>query len=395
MKLSIRFSRATAVFSAAVLSLASLVPALMPGTVSAYGSITSRYIRLSSSQLGGTDVTYFASFNIATTGNVGGVVIDFCQTSPIIGDTCTAPTGFDVNESTVAVAQTTISGFTVNAATDTNTLILTNGTPQSLTSGNTVTITLGTSAANDGVSNPTDNDTGTAGNQPGTFYARILTFDTAANAAAYSSTASGGGTGAVDAGGVALSTANQLTITSKVQERLTFCVYVTGTSCATAGATTSINLGDSNGVLDPGVQYTNNSAKFGLSSNAANGVVVNMKGGTLKRTPGCADGTGQNCSIDPLGNSATAGSAGTEQFGVRVASSGGSLAATAPYNSGTDYAFDDNNTTGTQSTYGKQIASMSAGTEQTGTLTFVGNIAYTTESGIYTTSLTFIATGTY
>jgi hypothetical protein len=409
MVITDKLRRPSALAAAALLVVASLVPLLSAKKANAYGLVTERNIKISSSNAAATDVTYLAAWKAATTTTVGGVVIDFCSTSPIIGDTCTAPAGFDVNEAGLAFTQSGLAGFTLHANTDTNTLIFTNGTPQALTSGTAYSLTLGGAGASDGITNPTGGTPGVAPENNITFYARILTYDTQANAAAYSSVAAGGGTGVVDAGGIALSTANQLTITAKVQERLTFCVYTSGVSCAT-GVGNSITLGDGNGVLDSNVEYTNNTAKFGVSTNA-NGnvaacedvdatvcsVIIRIKGGTLKSTPGCADGSGQTCSINPVGVAAATTAAGTEYFGLRVSSSGAPLVGTAPYDggTGTQYAFDDNNTTGTQSIYGDSISTFNAGTEQTGTLTFVGDIGATTEPGIYTTTLTFIATGTY
>src|ERR1041385_6828465 len=80
--------------SAGVLAAVSLVPLLTSRTAHAYGLVTARSIKLSSSAQAATDVTYSTSFTIATTSNVGGMVVDVCSNSPIIGDSCTAPTGF-------------------------------------------------------------------------------------------------------------------------------------------------------------------------------------------------------------------------------------------------------------------------------------------------------------
>ncbi len=407
---------------ALMLVAASLVPLLTARKAHAYALISARSIKLSSSKASDTDVTYSVSFNPGSNGSVGGMVVDVCSNSPIIGDSCTGPTGFKFHaksgDNTLAVAnQSGLSGnnFSVDvagAADDDNTAVFSR-TAGALSTGTQVTIDLGSSGGSDGVDNPTGGTPGVAPENNITFYARILTFDTAAHAEAYTSTAAGGGTGAVDAGGVALSTANQLTVTAKVQERLTFCVYTSGTACAN-GIGNSITLGDVNGVLDNNTEYTNNTAKFGVATNAnglgANSVSIRLKGGTLKNTPGCADGTAHNCSIDPVGNTETDTASGTEYFGLCVSPSASPLVAASPYsgnaaancdvtgsgNNGTNkYGFDDNNTTGTQSTYGQSIATFNAATEKTGTLDFVGDIGATTEPGIYTTTLTFIATGTY
>ena len=383
--------------SLAVFAAAVLAPAFISSPVSAYGLLATRSVQLSSSANGsltaGQDVTYKVKFNVATdTTDVGGILVMFCSNSPIIGDSCTAPSGFDVNEGSVALTLVQgITGFTMHANTTANKYILTNGSADNPGANETYEFDLGTAAASDGVTNPTNVNT--------SFYARILTYDTAANAAAGDPTTLTGGTGTIDAGGIALSTASQVTIQSKVQERLTFCIY-TGSGPCPGSMTNPVTLGDTNGVLDPAVSYTtstsaNGNPKFGLSSNAGGGVVVRMKGGTLKRTLACADGTGQNCSINPIGGTAAAPATSSEQFGVRLLNPGATITATAPYTAAGNYAFDDNSTDGTQSTYGDQVASMAAAAEESSELQFVGNIAATTESGIYSTTLTFIATGTY
>lgn len=433
MVITDKLKRPSLLAVAALLVVASLVPVLRSREkVFAYGLVPQRSIKISSSKAfvsGDPDVTYTVTFTAATTGTVKGVVIDFCAgtSSPIIGDVCTAPSSFTVGTPTVA-NQAGISGFTAASANTGRTLVLTKVAGSAVTGGTTV-ISFDITT----VKNP---DT------TGTFYARILTYANSSGAsspATYTATANGTDTtGVVDAGGIALSTANQLTITAKVQERLTFCIYTTGADCA-SGTGNSIILGDANGVLDNNVEYTNNVARFGVSTNA-NGytgncatdfdpdanptlcsVVVRMKGGTLKSNPACPDGVTQTCSINPIGGTPTDTAAGTEQFGLCVgfASSQTPLLATQPYDGGNTtplcdvtnsnspggnstpgvttnlYAFDDNNTTGTKSPYGQVISTFNAATEKTGILEFVGNIAATTEPGVYTTTLTFIATGTY
>jgi hypothetical protein len=390
----------------AALLMASILPAVISAKAHAYGLLGSRFIEMSSSKQADTDVQYNVSFNVATAGAIGGVVVDFCGDSPIIGDTCTAPTGFDVNEATLNIASPSAAftspspAFSINAATDTNTLIYTStaGT-SSQSSGTTLTFTLGDGTAGHGVTNPNTTNT--------TFYARILTFDTAANAAAYSSTAANGGTGAIDAGGVALSTANQITVTSKVQERLAFCVY-TGANCAAGGS--SVALGNDKGVLDPNGAFVDKNTKYDVSTNAANGVTIRLKGDTL---------VSGSFNISAIGGTATASSPGSEQFGLCTYQSTGSgltpdnlydgdsagttstactgttqtagTASTGGDNSAA-FAFD---TTNTNTTYGQPIATKTAGTSSTGVISFIGNISNTTEAAIYTTTLTFVATGTY
>lgn len=388
--------------------------------------MSERNIRLSSSANGtltdGQDVTYRVGFKVADdTQNIGGIVVEFCANTPIIGDSCTAPTGFDVDAANLAIANVTfITGFTVDVAESTvNKVVLNHATSINPGTAELIEFELGTAAANDGIDNPENANT--------TFYARILTYTSATGADDYTSTDIDGPTNTtppVDAGGVALSTAAQITITAKVPEKLTFCVYTTGTGndCTTKSGT-AITLGDTNGVLSDTGAYVDKNAKYTVATNALFDVVIRVKGGTLKTTPACPETTGQSCSIDATGDPGAVSAPGTEQFGFCTYVSNdttptATLTPTAPYNDSTDcatttqtagtgtpggagtptpatFAFFNDSTAGTTSTYGDQFANKDAGTFSTGILVFLGNITTTTEPGIYTTTLTFIATGTY
>ena len=110
---------------------------------------------------------------------------------------------------------------------------------------------------------------------------------------------------------------------------------------------------------------------------------------------------------------AAASSAGTEQFGMCLfQSTGAGLTLpnatysnancnTTTQTSGTgstggvgtaQFGFNTTNTLGAN---GDTIATKPAGSSSTATMAFVGNVAYTTEAGIYQTTLTYIATGQY
>jgi hypothetical protein len=270
------------------------------------------------------------------------------------------------------------------------------GTNTAVASATAVTIPLGSSGVSDGLTNPS------TGNH--TFYARILTFATAGAAQAYTSGTPGS---YVDAGGVALSTANQIQITAKVQERLSFCVYDRA-NCA--AGTSGIALGNFNGVLDPAGEYVDKQAKFDISTNALSGATVVLKGDTLKSGA---------FSITAQGGTSAVTNPTNEQFGMCLWQSTGSglTLPNATYNhascntvvqnagpSGTgnntpgsaagsaQFGF---NTTNTTSASGDTIANKPAGSTSTATLAFIGNISNTTEAGIYTTNLQLIATGTY
>lgn len=400
-----KLSRPASLAVAALLFSASLVPLLSRQSVSAYGLVTSREIKMSSSAAGATDATYDVSFATATAASLGGMVIDFCANSPIVGDTCTAPTGFNTNDAALVLAnQSGVTDWAVDVADSTANQLTFTRTAAAVAAGVTISLDLGGAGASDGITNPT------TANQ--TFYARILTFTTAAGAQAYTSTAPGAEPPLVDAGGIALSTASQITVTAKVQERLTFCVYTSAANYADCSAVSgsAVTLGDTNGVLSDAGPFVDKNAKYNVSTNASSNVTIRAKGATL---------TSGSFTISQIGATAAASAAGTEQFGICTYrdTGGGSAGLTpaGPYDDGNCsattqtagtatpggagtalFAYDtstagDNLTT----TFGDTIATKTPGAQSTGVLVFIGNISTTTEPGIYTATLTFIATGNY
>lgn len=340
--------------------------------------------------------SYNLSFRTMSTYTGQGVVVDFC-TSPILSSTCTAPTGFSVGAGTAT--------FTTNSA-PMNTLSWTASAGQ-VNTGRTFRITQATGVS---FTSATDVDiTITNVQNPttlGTFYARIYTYTTVAGANGYTDTNPDAGAAHTDDGGVALSTANVVTVTAKVQETLLFCVFTsvstTGVSCP--GTISGVVIGDANGVLSSTTtNYLSNTAgvtpfyaQLGLASNATSGVIVRAKSpATL--TSGAntitASGAGSgSCTADSA-------AAGTDQFGFNVtAGSGGTGAQTADagYACGAgSHSFDATNLV---ATYGDPVLSTAGpSTEPTSEalVQFMAKASTTTKSGIYTASFTFIATGTY
>jgi hypothetical protein len=162
--------------------------------------------------------------------------------------------------------------------------------------------------------------------------------------------------------------------------------------------------------------YVNNDANYQIATNAGSGVNVTMTGTTLCRTTGSNCQPGANYSADTIaaiGTTPATSAVGTSQFGMCADTQGSSvLTAASTYadsinncNSGlstgiysgtSKFGFDDSTTTGTNSASGSQVISSTAGVPSyTGSFAFLGNIASTTTAGIYTTSLNFVATGTF
>jgi hypothetical protein len=376
--------------------------------------LTSRSLRLSSSANGsvavgsagtggnGTKAKHTATFTMATSGaTVGSVALIYC-TSPIPQTSCTssaAATGDESHLTSASISGTglggsgwaldtttsnpTITGYgTCNGATGTtrdNCVLLKASSAGANTGTPTITVQYG-GGASDYVTNPT--------NDNNTFYVRIIVF----SGTDYSTV--------VDNGGVANSTAQQIDITAKVQEKLNFSVgktYVApGATCTAFSDDGALALGDSSGVLDSAVAYDALSY-FRVSTNALNGAAVQYSGDTLK--------SGAN-DVNALASESLS-SPGSEQFGLglntanadysfsSLSPAGGYDEANGNINPVVAAKFNyDTNSVTTPVT----LASVGAGTTvtcDTGVVRYIGNISTITPPGIYTTSVTYFALPTF
>lgn len=388
-----RMRRYAFLMMALLLGAITFTPLFEQKVFAAGSQVSSRSIKLSTSTPGANLVTYHVQFNSQSTGNIGGIVVQFCGDSPIIGSTsCTTTTAADASvtaspsvtnqSSTVGCSITT---FTTVAPLSTNTAVeISNATPVNFTTSNCLISFDITS-----VTNPTNT---------GSFYARIYTYASQANANAY--TIAGGGGTYVDYGGVALSTASQVSITATVQETLTFCTsgLVASNPPADCSAPTApaVTLGTGSPLtIDPAAVYDNSAGTYrtymGLATNANSGASVTMKSNWTCN--GLSRDNGASCGIPGSAGALTAGTAG---FGLKVATgtgTTGSLSAANGYSSGTFHM----GSTGSATTYGDQIASTSSApcTIAVSQLTFGATAATTTPAGVYSTNETLIATGTF
>jgi len=403
--------RTKAAITAIVFALALVLPVVLRPSIASALPLTERKITIASSQAGRDDTIYTANFKPGTTGTVLGFVIEFCDNSPLIGQTCNAPAGLDTNEATITVA----TGWTVHANTDANTLIVTRGAG-SYTAGVAETITLGTGAANNGIDNP---------NATGSYYARMLSYAVAADAQGYTDTAPGTYT---DYGGVALSTANQLTVTAQVQEQLTFCVgTINGAAPADcSGLTgTAVNIGVVNSgapsvspvAVVNGGNNVNGAAM--VSTNASFGVVVtyyaeqatsgtNHLGSLRVAGATCNAGVVQtdSCFRSPSTQTAFDGASPNENFGVTISTIDTTSGTTTNLVRDTNY---DGDGTAAQGFAWREdgstdaLASSAAGAqpenrvvdEEMLLLRFAARAAATTPTGVYTVTSTYIATSTF
>lgn len=353
----------------------------------------------------GTFVAYDITFSTTSTSTaIGGIVVDFCSNTPLIGDSCTAPAGFNANSASLtATSQTGLGAGTFavsTAAPQANRVILTRATPAAPSGTGSIELGNGT---NNGMTNP---------NSVGAFFARIYTYPSSATATSHNTASP---SGYVDYGGVALRTANVISITARVQESLIFCVFggaAPNNNCVAAGGSTTpaLTIGHQNGgsgaYFIDGSAVDSTDAFMQLSTNAGLGAVVNMRTST---SGGLVNGSN---SIPPVNSgSASPGAitAGTAAFGLIVfpgTGTFGSLTPTANYYDAThDTAGEgfwygmDNTTSGNNvaTTYGDTIASTGGAVSNNMTcrLTFAATASNVTPAGLYTANLALIATGTF
>ncbi len=280
-------NRSVAVISALALSLATILP-LVTGSAGA-AQVASRSIQMSQSQPSATGVTYSVSFTAPTgSQDIGGVVVDFCSDSPIVGVACNGVDGTSrPNLASAGVSGLTgLTGFTESADPDNdgNTIIITNATPENIADNTDIDFNI-TAAVNP--------------SNTGTFYARILTFSTEAAANAYNPTAT---TGFVDQGGIALSTAAVITITALVQESLNFAV--TGTSVTMGTGTPQI--------IDDTQQWISSAVNLDLDTNATSGLNIRLYGTHL--VSGSNNLSGNN--VENLTSGGVLTGAANNQFGI-------------------------------------------------------------------------------
>lgn len=395
MKVNLKELKRTAyVLVALFLSVVGIVEGLLTSTVYAFpvgAQVQTRSLRLSSSASDAAAVTYKVTFTAATSHTVRGIIVDFCDSTstPIIGDsTCntTNLSNFTVGASPSITPVSGITGsWTATALNSGRTLKVEKAAGDALTGGTTVV-----EFDINSVHNP---------NFTGTFYARLITYDDDTTDIDSYAPGTEGNTDAIDYGGFALSTANTISITAKVQESMTFCVSGADPTTDCGGTTApSLTIGHgANTILDSSAVDTAQ-VFLQISTNAQSGVVIRMK--NTAASGGLNSGSN---SIPPTGDTVATITAGTAAFGMRLADGTGgtgTLGGDANYESGTQYGMDAStggvDSSSVLTTYGDPILSSSAPVNNVeSTLTFAATASNTTPAGLYTATIILIATGSF
>lgn len=124
-----------------------------------------------------------------------------------------------------------------------------------------------------------------------------------------------------------------------------------------------------------------NAHTFSVNTTAANGYTVVVRGQTL---------TSGTSTVSAIGAIAVAPAIGTEQFGIRLTSSGGTGAVSSPYDT-TGFAYSGTATSVSQ----VSSASIGDGATTTYSVHYVANIAPTTVAATYVANIVYIATANF
>lgn len=310
------------------------------------------------------------TFTVPSVGdaNLGSIKFEYCTTASLTS--CTKPTGLDASSATFGnETGSSVTGFSMGdggtAPVPTQGVVVLTRTSASVSAGSQVIVQV------NNVVNPT------TANE--TFYVRITTYS-----------GEDGATGAVDAGTVTASTANQIDFSGVMPETLVFCTGTTVTVDCQTVTTGVIYFTD---LFSPSATVFTTS-EMAASTNAGQGYVITVSGATLE--------SGGN-SIPAIGGTGTAVSVGTSEFGMNLMNNatpnvgadispalGGDYTGSPAnnYDTADEFAFDDTQPVTVASSTGPSAA-------QKYTASYIVNVAGNQPPGTYTTTLTYICTPTY
>lgn len=313
--------------------------------------LANRSVKISNSTPG-AQAQYLFNFSVPAASNLGSIEFEFCDNNPLVGQPCTPPTGFSLS-SAVLSAQTGETGFVIDGTSTVNRLVLSRA--PGVSSAVPVSYTI------DNVTNPSVIKTA---------YVRLSTFA--------SSDATGPRT---DSGGVAFSMANSFLVQSYVPPYLTFCVGVTISSNCSTTTGDYLNFGE---LSSKQTKFL--SSQFAVATNDFTGYSATVAGITM---------TSGNNTIPALG-SPTVSKAGVSQFGMNLRANSSPSVGSEPTGFGTAVIAPDFAQTN-QFAFKNAVVVSSAMTTDFNvfTVSYIVNVAADQHPGVYSTTLTYIATASF
>lgn len=338
--------------------------------------------------------------------NAGAIVLDFCANTPVLGQSCTAPDGMDLDAAEIVSGGATIASATANK------IILT----KSFTAATPETIVINK------LTNPTTAFTDNV------VFVRMVSYVDGTAAALYESDdptnadldPAGGGAliAPIDSGSVSMFFNTDVTVQGTVLETMTFCVSGADIAPNCSGASTPVlTLGEDQGggllALVPGTVSTG-ALHVQMNTNATGGAVVRLKSsvpcGGLMRLGS------SECNIVAAGATNVVGNDNSAKFGVKLATATTAIGASNPIGTlipydadggGAGVAFydttnyklnwNDDDSVGVTSVFGDPILGTNdaPATNQNMALTFAASVGTSTPAGTYSTDLNLIAVGKF
>lgn len=314
--------------------------------------LTSRSVKIESS-LPSALTWHLFSFQLGSSGVVGSIEFEYCINSPFVGTPCTAPAGLSAIGAGLD-SESGMTGFNIHSNSTSNKLILSR-TP-AFTAAQPVAYTF--------------RDLQNPSTPSQTVFVRISTFA--------SDDASGSRT---DSGAVAFSTTRLFNVGGYVPPYLTFCVGVNVAADCSSATGSILNLGE----LSKTAANTATS-QFAGATNDPSGYVVSLTGSTM---------TSGNNIINPIASPGPS-VPGTSQFGINLRQNSVPAVGQNPLGAGTVTPSSDYDTPNQFVFNNGTIASSPLPTEfNTLTVSYLVNVGGSQVPGIYSTTLTYIATANF
>lgn len=315
-------------------------------------NLTARSVAISNSTPG-ANTTQKIKFTIPSVSNIGSIRFEYCTNSPSLSDTCSAPAGFSASSASLT-NQTGETGFIISPTSTANKIILTR--PSVPNSAVPVSYTF----AN--ITNPSATNS--------TVYVRIATFP--------SINASGSFT---DEGSVAFSTAANLSVTGYVPPYLTFCTGVTVALNCSSTQGSFLNFGE---LVTSQPRFL--SSQFSVATNDPGGYSTTVSGPTM---------TSGNNPINAMSSPAPS-QAGSSQFGMNLRANTNPPVGSDPAGVGSGAIAAGFNTPN-QFYFKNQVATSAVNSTDFNafTVSYIVNVGGNQPPGIYSTTLTYIASAAF
>jgi hypothetical protein len=295
------------------------------------------------------------NFTYTSVGNVGSVVFEYCDNSPLFNAVCNAPTGLDVSSAAVT-GQSGNVGFSVDGAdTTTNKLVITRVSSAAAAVASSYNFS---NVVNPSVSNYT-------------VFVRISTYVT-----------TDGSGPQTDFGAVAFATVEPLNIGASVPPFLRLCVGVSVTIDCSSTSGDRVNLG----LITP-ASAASGESQFSAATNSISGYVVFIFGTTLT--------SGNN--VIPALSSPTPSFPGNSQFGINLRANANPAVGQDPSGPGTASPTIDYNTPNLfKLGSGDSVTSDSLPSNyRLMSVSYVANVNSSQAAGVYNTTFTYLATADF